>query len=29
MTVSSKFVGNPKYTGEVLLELSNGSLYIQ
>ena len=29
MTVSSKFVCNPKYTGEVLLELSNGSLYIQ
>ena len=29
MTISSKFVGNPKYTGEVLLELSNGSLYIQ
>ena len=28
-TVSSEFVGNPKYTGKVLLELSNGSLYIQ
>ncbi|MDE5610946.1 MAG: hypothetical protein K2I90_02890 [Odoribacter sp.] len=29
MTLGSKFVGDPKYTGKVLLELFNGSLFIQ
>ena len=29
MTLGSKFVGDPKYTGKVALELSNGSLFIQ
>ena len=27
--IGTKFVGDPKYTGTVLLELSNGSLFIQ
>ncbi|MDE6450683.1 MAG: DUF4097 family beta strand repeat-containing protein [Odoribacter sp.] len=29
MTVGTKFVGDPKYTGKVVLDLSNGSLFIQ
>ena len=29
MVVGTKFVGDPKYTGKVFLELSNGNLYIQ
>ncbi len=28
-TVGVKHVGNVKYTGKVLLDLSNGSLYIR
>lgn len=29
MTIGTKFIGNPKYTGKVVLDLSNGSLFIQ
>lgn len=29
MVIGTKFVGDPKYTGKVFLELSNGNLYIQ
>ena len=29
MTVGTKFTGNPKYSGKVFLELSNGNLFIQ
>ena len=29
MTVSTKFIGDPKYAGKVFLDLSNGSLFIQ
>lgn len=28
-TIGTKFVGNPKYAGKVVLNLSNGSLFIQ
>lgn len=28
-TIGTKFIGNPKYTGKVVLDLSNGSLFIQ
>jgi len=28
-TIGTKFIGNPKYTGKVVLELTNGSLFIQ
>lgn len=29
MTIGTKFIGNPKYSGKVYLDLSNGNLYIQ
>lgn len=28
-TIGTKFIGDPKYTGKVILDLSNGSLFIQ
>ena len=28
-TIGTKFIGNTKYTGKVILDLSNGSLFIQ